>query len=301
MTAEVQTDQDLQPEAGAAVLTPLSVDQVVAGIEKVSTLPHIALKVIEVANDPNSGAAQLREVLEGDASLSTRVLKTTNSAACGLATKITNLQQAIAYLGINQIRNLAVTASVSQTFKDDRAIGTYRRRELWRHLVSVGICARLLAVRMKMQTFEEIYLAGLLHDLGIILIDQHVHGHFTQVVESLDEETPLCEQEREVLGFDHTTLASRIAEKWRFPETVRASMRFHHMSERCKGEIARGVQCVEVANFLCSIKGITSVGINLVQVPQVAVGSLELSKDDLKVLLADLDDEIKKSESLFHI
>jgi HD-like signal output (HDOD) protein len=78
--------------------------------------------VLSVANDPNSGAADLRDLLETDASLSARVLRVVNSSAYALRTKITNLQQSIAYLGLKQVRNLAMTASVSELFAQSDSI-----------------------------------------------------------------------------------------------------------------------------------------------------------------------------------
>jgi len=97
--------------------TRLSARQVAQQIGEISTLPHIAMRVLHVANDPDSSVRDLKEILESDAALSTRVLRSVNSSAYGLRTKITNLQQAIAYLGMKQIRNLAMTASVSDLFR----------------------------------------------------------------------------------------------------------------------------------------------------------------------------------------
>ncbi|NMC20094.1 MAG: HDOD domain-containing protein, partial [Thermogutta sp.] len=107
-------------------------------VHEISTLPQVALNILRVADDPNSSAADLKSVMEADAALSARVIRCVNSSAYGLRSKITNLQQAVAYLGLKQIRNLAVTATVSDLFKAGDGVGPYRRIELWRHLVGVG-------------------------------------------------------------------------------------------------------------------------------------------------------------------
>ena len=152
-------------------------------IDQISTLPQVALRVMKVANDPNSGAANLKEVMEGDVALSARVLRCVNSSAYAVRVKVTNLQQAIAYLGMKQIRNLAMTASVSQLFKQDETIGTFRRAGLWRHFVSVGLAARLIAMRLKFANFEDMFLAGLLHDIGIVFEDQYAHRDFVATIQ----------------------------------------------------------------------------------------------------------------------
>jgi HD-like signal output (HDOD) protein len=277
----------------------ISLDQVVQRIDEISTLPQVALRVMEVANDPDSGAADLKEVMEGDAALSARILRCVNSSAYATRTKITNLQQAIAYLGLKQIRNMAMTASVSDLFKKDEQVGSYRRLDLWRHLVSVGICARLIALRRKLRDFEDAFLAGLLHDIGIILEDQHVHTAFCRMIGALDQEHALTVVEQKELGFDHTQLGGRVADSWNFPEAVRAAIRYHHASVSYRGEAVNLVRCVEVANLLCTLTGAPSIGLKLVRVSQPALAALSLTREDITVLAADLKDELAQNASLF--
>jgi putative nucleotidyltransferase with HDIG domain len=279
----------------------VSLDQFARRIDEISTLPQVALRVMEVANDPNSGASHLKSAMEGDAALSARVLRCVNSSAYALRTKITNLQQAIAFLGMKQVRNLAMTASVSDLFKKDEKIGPYSREGLWRHLVSVGVCARMIAMRRKMPSFEDAFLAGLLHDIGIILEDQHSHRSFRQVIQSLTPENPLIEAERVVFGFDHTALGERVAEQWGFPEMLRRAIRWHHNASACKGDDADIVRCVEVANLICTLKGVESVGVKLIRSNGSAISDLKLTKEDILVLANDLDAEIEQNASLFQM
>ena len=274
-------------------------DEVARRIYEISTIPQIALRVMEVANDPKSGAADLKAVVEGDAALSARLMRCVNSAAFGTRTRITNLQQAVAFLGLKQVRNLAMAASVGKLFRQDELIGLYRRSELWRHLVSVGICARLIAMRLNFANFEDMFLAGLLHDVGIIFEDQHVHSSFFALVRSLDESRTLPEMERRHLGFDHTELGEKIARTWGFPETVVAAIRHHHSSSVYEGDHADVVRCVEVANLICSLKGITPVGTQLVHESHGAIDGLSMNRNDLIVLAKDLDHELELNGGLF--
>ena len=224
-----------------------------------------------------------------------------NSAAYAVRTKITNLQQAIAYLGLQQIRNLAMTASVSEFFKADATVNAYSRSGLWKHLVSVGICARLIARRRKMANFEDMFLAGLLHDIGIILMDQHAHDQFTKTIGSLKGDKTLVQAERELVGFDHAVLGEKVACNWGFPDAARMAIRHHHASVRYKGSEIDVVRCVEVANLLCTLKGFSSVGLKLVPLSKPALAGLRLTKEDIAVLIEDLDGEIKSNAGLFQI
>jgi HD-like signal output (HDOD) protein len=159
-----------------------TLDQLIRQIDEISTLPYIAMRIIEAVNDVNTVASDIKQVMEGDPALSARILRCVNSSAYGLSTKITNLQQAITYLGLKQIRNLAMVVSVSNMFNKKECIGPYLRSNLWKHLVGVGICARLISMRLGYPNFEDCFLAGLLHDIGIILEDQYVHKHFVKFI-----------------------------------------------------------------------------------------------------------------------
>ncbi len=278
-----------------------ALDSIVSRIDEISTLPHVAVQVMQVANDPTSDAAHLTIAMESDASLSARVLRCVNSSAYATRRKITNLQQAIAYLGTKQIRNLAVTAAVSELFKDDESIGDYCRSNLWKHLVSVGICSRMIAKRVGSDEGEDIFLAGLLHDIGIVLEDQHVHDTFCTVIESLCEGTSLSAAERNRFGFDHTMMGEKIGQLWGFPDSVKAAIRYHHMSTSYRGTDGMAVRCVEVANLVCSLKGITSVGTQLVNFSQSAFSGLKLDKSDIGSLDAELDAELDANQALFHV
>jgi HD-like signal output (HDOD) protein len=276
-----------------------ALDRFVRNVEEISTLPHVALRIVEVANNENSGAADLKAVLESDPPLSARVLRCVNSAAYALRTRATNLQHAIAYLGCKQVRNLAITASVSDLFKKNEPIGSYRRTALWRHFIAVGVCARLVAMRLRLANFEDAFLAGLLHDLGIILEDQQAHEQFTAAMLALDPHRTLVEIEREHLGFDHTLVGDRVAARWNLPESVRAAMRHHHASAAYRGGETAVLYCVDVANMICTLRQISSVGLNLLKPSTDAIRGLGMKKEDVVVLAQDLDRELKAHQDLF--
>lgn len=280
---------------------PPSIDDMVRKISEISTLPQVAMKVMEVANDPDSSAVDLKEVIESDAALGARILRCVNSSAYATRERVTNLQQAISYLGLRQIRSLALTASVAEMFAKEETIGAYHRRNLWNHLVAVGICSRLIAMRQKVSDFEDAFAAGLLHDIGIVLEDQYMHVPFCRMIQSLGESSILSEAEREHLGFDHARLGAKVAELWRFPETVKAAIGYHHMSVNYRGPDLTIVRCVEVANLICTVKGYPSVGLKLIKASQPALNGLSLTKEHIIVLAHDLDEELAKHAELFEL
>lgn len=281
---------------------PINFERLVQRIEGVSSLPHVSMRVLEVVNSSESTVADLRSVVESDPSLVARILRTVNSSAFGLRVRVDSIHRAVALLGFNMIKNLAVTASVAQMFRDNTPIGRYTRPKLWKHMISVAVASRMIASRSGIKEFDEAYMCGLLHDIGIILIDQHQHRGFLEVVGNFVPDRSTAAIEREILGFDHTQLGAAIAEKWGFPDSVIDTIRFHHNSARCTGEYQPLVYTVEVANFLCTKKGISSYGVNQIQPPTKAVfDSLSIGRNDVKILYQDLDVELDKAKELFRI
>ena len=125
----------------------------------------------------------------------------------------------------------------------------------------------MIAQRMCAAHFEDVFLAGLLHDLGIVLEDQHVHGSFVETIQSARAGKTLVDVEQAHLGFDHTLLGEKVAQQWNLPNGVADAMRDHHDSAACQGNYWDTVQCVEVANYLCSATKHSSIGMQLVNFP----------------------------------
>jgi HD-like signal output (HDOD) protein len=285
--------------AGAAPGPPL--EAVAAGITEISTLPNVALRVMQVASDPTSEAEDLRHAIESDPALCVRVLRCVNSASFGLRSRIADLGQAVSYLGFNQIRDLAITATVCDLFRGSRRILSYDRGGLWRHLVAVGVCSRMIATRLRLEGYRNAFLAGLLHDLGIILFDQYRHEDFHRVIAGLNTSKPLIEFEHKFVPWDHTELGYVIGERWRLPEVSLAAIRWHHDPASCPPPHGRLVHCVAVANVACSSKGITSVGPNLVGLPPASLDALQIETRDVTVYADDLDAELLRHQHLFDI
>jgi putative nucleotidyltransferase with HDIG domain len=145
-------------------------------------------------------------------------------------------------------------------------------------------------------------MCGLLHDLGIILLDQHQHHAFVEVLAAASADVPTCDAERKQLSFDHAQLGAAVARNWGFPPVVVESIRTHHDSMQCEEEY-RPIACtVEIANYLCSKKGITSIGVANIGIPNpAAFALLSIGRNDLKVLCQDLDAELQVASDLYQL
>ncbi len=263
---------------------------------EVSTLPQIIAQIVDVANNPRAAAADLSVAIESDPSMTARVLRFANSASHGLRTKVESLQQAVSYLGFKEVRNLAVTAAVCDLFKKDLVVGPYKRHRLWAHLIAVAVTARVIARHHKISNPDEIFLAGLLHDLGILILDQHMHETFVAMMKAFPEGKPLYEVEREAFGFDHMTVGAAIAEKWGLPELVRNAMRLHHGAYL--GEHAPAIACVELANIMVSLQGMGSIEHPIMRISPSVQQYLKLGPGDLARHSEQMTKEIEHHQPL---
>lgn len=266
-------------------------------ISEVSTLPTVAVKIIEVANDPTTGAEDLLGAVQFDTALAARIMRTVNSSYYSMQNKVADLKLAITLLGFKEIRNLAMTAYIAQLFKKGSGHGTYTREGLWNHMIGVGIVAQLVAETCRRVPPREAYLAGLLHDIGLILEDQYLNKPFCKVIDLLTENTLLRDVEHKVMGFDHGELGEYVASQWSLPRHLTATIRYHHSPLEYEGEHRDMVFVVALADFFCNVKGLTQLGVRNMQMPPPEIfAALGLSKEHVSQIWTQLDDTLKSAD-----
>ncbi|MEE8450914.1 MAG: HDOD domain-containing protein [Thermoguttaceae bacterium] len=275
------------------------VERLFARIGEVSSLPHVAMEIIELAGDPSAEADDLLEAVRRDPALAMRLMRTINSSYYALSEKVVDLKQAITLLGFKEVRNLAMTAYIAQLFRETSDYGTYSRRGLWNHMVATAMVARLTAQTCGKVQPQEAYLAGLLHDVGFILIDQYLHKPFTQVLDALTEQSPVCGVESKFLGFDHAALGEYVAIRWRLPAHVAATIGYHHTPAAYDGPHADMVNVVALADCLCHLKGLTALGIGNVPMPSARLfAELGLQRQHLSSIVERLDEALAAADTM---
>ncbi len=274
-------------------------EQVFSRIGELSSLPTLAMQIFEIASDPNSDAEELLRLVEQDPVLATRLVRTANSALYGLRRKVNDLLSCIMLLGFKEVRNLSLTIFVANLFRESDGYGTYSRLELWNHSVCTGAVARYLCKRARRGPAEDAYLGGLLHDIGLILFDQYMHSRFCQIIDGIAQQQSPRELELQALGFTHCDLGASVAQKWRFPESLCDAIRYHHTPELYTGEEKELVYSISLANFICHLKGISSLGVAGGHCPHdVVFQTLGIAKDELALLWEDIDEIISRAQTM---
>lgn len=200
-------------------------------IDQLPTLPAVLPKLLELTEDPNSSAAEITSTISLDPALTAKVLTVANSAYYGFSKTIASLDRAIPLLGLNTVKTLALAVGVVRSLPATDGVVSFPRERLWIHALAVATAMDKLG---HLTSFDTNYLftLGLLHDLGIIALDQFFHDRFTQALAlaAQDPEVSLPQAETQVIGFDHGQVGAFLLGRWKFPEVVVLPIQGHHMT-----------------------------------------------------------------------
>ncbi|HEY8391713.1 MAG TPA: HDOD domain-containing protein [Capillibacterium sp.] len=198
-------------------------------MRELPTLPQIAQRVVSLINNPSSSASEVEQVIKHDQALTARVLKLVNSAYYGFPRQITTVGQGIVIMGYKALRELVLRISVAELFRMKNTHTGFDRTALWQHAVGTAAGAKILARQAGLPLEEEAFIAGLLHDLGILLLDLCLTTEFEELIRlTRDCRLPLIRAEEKVLGFNHTLVGKMLAVKWNLPPLYVEVLQHHH-------------------------------------------------------------------------
>lgn len=201
----------------------------IANLGEIATLPEVTVKIIQIVENPKSTARDLHEVIKNDPALSTRLLKVVNSAFYGLPGQIASVDRAIVLLGLSAVKNIAIAASMTQMFNAGRGVEGFSGTEIWRHSLAVAVGCRLLSAAQGHPPVEESFLAGLIHDLGLLVERQVFPQKIGEVIaRHASDGGAFCDLEKEMIGADHGAFGMALAQKWRFPMNLCMAIGYHH-------------------------------------------------------------------------
>lgn len=242
------------------VATPVAEDpqlkQLIMTIRDLPAMPHIASKVLELSSDPETSAALLQQVIADDQAMTARILKIANSAMYACSRRIKTLSEAIVMLGFNSIRSLVVTSAARNLYTSGSARMGLKERLLWEHSLGSAFACRLLVAEQHPALMEEAFLAGLMHDIGKLVLNLQLPDRFEEIVQIVYNENRAFHQtERELLGFDHAQVGALLINKWKLSPVLEEIIGLHHTPQA----LASGhplLLFLDLANRLCHKCGI---------------------------------------------
>ncbi len=287
-----------------------SKDSQVAKIQKyVDRMPSLSTtvtKVLDVCNAPNASPNDLNRVISLDPVLTGQVLKLINSAYYSLPNQISSLARAIIMLGLNTVKNLALSTAVIATIGKHASFKTLPMDDFWSHSICVGVTAKALAAQKKVPIAEreEYFVAGMLHDLGKIPLNNCFVAEYTQSLQLADlEQGPLIRSEKLLVGIDHGYTGRLIAEKWQLSETLIQALSLHHDPASASAENRTIVATVALANLYANIYEIGSAGDHFPRASFLmdVLDLMGMSWNDLAPLYKIVRSEIDKAQVFLQV
>lgn len=238
----------------------LTIEQVIKGVQQVPSLSAVVREVLASFDRENIEIAGLVQKLGQDQGLTARVLRVANSPFYGISSKVGSVGEAVVVLGFHNVRSLVAAAGIINQFPVSEGNG-FDRLAFWQHGIGTAVCAQVLAKALGRDQALA-FTAGLLHDVGRLVLDAYFHDDFkAAMAHCMAEDSTLLDAELAVLGVEHAQVGFELARRWKFPVSIQQAIRDHHQPER---EQAALTDLVHTANVLCHALDIGNAGYEMV-------------------------------------
>jgi putative nucleotidyltransferase with HDIG domain len=272
--------------------------RLIAQVEDLPTLPRTVLRITELVNDPRTSARDLSRIITDDQVLTARLLKLVNSSFYGFPQRISTVTGAVVLIGFDAIRSLLLTTSVFDLFPTRTPRDRRYQESLWDHSLGCAIGAKIIGDTLRHEKLEELFVAGLLHDIGKIVEMTVFPELFSRIINRAAEGGLLMSAaEAEVLSFTHADIGRLLAERWNLPAKLVSIIAFHHVPMNAGGFAAEAA-IVQLADILARALGLGSGGDD--KIPPMDSGSwscLRLDTASLDSIMGAMLDEFEDIRS----
>src|SRR3989339_317226 len=193
------------------------------------TLPRVIQEITNLMQNPRTSAEEVGRAITMDQSLASKVLRLVNSAFYGFPGRINTITHAIVILGFNTVKNIVLTASVFDKLGGMGHKDEFDLEKFWLHSIATGVISKEIAKKVNFRYYEESFLAGVLHDIGKIILFKFLPDEFSQVIARQKQEQCLfLDAEKKALDLTHNEIGNWLAQRWNLPEDLRAAILYHH-------------------------------------------------------------------------
>ena len=230
-------------------------DKILNSIDELPPMPHVVAKTQALISDSDADVKKITEVIETDQGIAAKVLKMANSAYYGMSGKISSIQHASVVLGCKNLGEI-VTMSGTEKILNGKLPGYgYESKDLWKHSLAVALGAKTIADTKNPDLLNEAHTAGLIHDVGKIIMDAYILKQRADIDIYMEkEEKSFFDAEIQFFGFDHADIASEICKKWNFPETIGLAIKCHHRPSDSDGDDLTHI--LHLADYIAMLSGI---------------------------------------------
>jgi HD-like signal output (HDOD) protein len=265
---------------------------------KIKTLPNVVTKLSTLIADENSTIKDFEEVIRMDPTLVVRLLRLVNSPFYGLTVHIDSISRAVAFIGVKNLHNMAVTDALKDIFKEERGQTVFSRKQLWLHCAAVGVCSKMIAERIFATNDEDAYLCGILHDFGLIVEEQVANEDFLKVCAACQPGDDITHYEQEYLGTDHCEIGYAMTLDWNMPLAIQEAIRDHHtLSDQTNPEELTGI--IQMAEYITSQLGYSALPGKTVRLSRPLVEHMQTNMEEYQVVIDDFPEEMAKAHDLY--
>ena len=207
--------------------------ELVKGVEQMISLPDVFIRVNEMIDSHRYSAVDIAQVISQDTNLTARLLQIVNSAFYGLPGRVDTVSRAITIIGTSDLRNLAITTATAEVFTGIPA-DLVDMEKYWRYAVSTGVIAKELATRCHVLHAERLFVMGVMHDVGRLVIYQVLPEAARDVLLiTKGDDALVLEAEKDIMGFTHQEVGYELFKLWKMPESLKTIVRYHHNPSQC--------------------------------------------------------------------
>jgi putative nucleotidyltransferase with HDIG domain len=273
--------------------------EIVNNLHTLKTLPSIAMNLFQLTAEAEVSFQEIEQLLRLDPVLVARVLRMVNSAYYQLRHPVSSLTKAIVVLGIKNLRNLVIIDALKNLFLSKNKNDDVSRR-LWLHSSAVGVGAEMICRRVYRLPGEDAFLAGLLHDIGL-LVEAQVYPQDFQAVMAYyrDSEMGLLACERAILGTDHCAVGCYLASVWQFPAVVQQAIIDHHQTLADTEALVALPGLIQVAHYIADVTGYSKITSRIETPEGIVAEHLQQEAAAYRALSRDFAAEMQKAAALY--
>jgi HD-like signal output (HDOD) protein len=263
------------------------------------TLPQVASYLMQTVNDPHTSINDVALVVAQDLSLSAKILRLANSAFYGIPRTITNINNAVIILGLKVINTMVLSLTVFDMFNDNpKSTSLFDRKSFWLHSLCCGLIAKFLTLKIRKFILfdpEEAFCAGLLHDIGKVVMEQYLHEDFHVALKyAKQNKLPVVEAEEKILGYTHNDVAEWLTTSWGLPSEILMPIIYHHNPDKAP-ECEDIVSLCHISDQLCyKTQIVKQNNYELPRLDKASMESLKLTDMDIEEIMAQIPSEMPK-------
>lgn len=278
------------------------IDKIIRKIKQLDPIPVIVHRILALSDDPDSNLSDIIDIVKRDPSITANLLKICNSAHMGLPQKVDSVQRAVTLLGMQGVVELVLAQNLGANLGRPQKGYQLKKGDLWKQSVASAMVARVLAQRRQLGNLPAIYTAGLLKDIGKVVLGDFVYEEAAKIEHLVDKKgLSFIEAEHQCLGMDHAMLGGIIARQWNFNSHLIFMIENHHLNDLSARSDPSTIS-IYLADMVAMMAG-TCIGIDRLAYPvyEDIFSDFFLTKDELKALILSYEGYLGGAEHLLEI